>query len=688
MRPALNKSFTLCFFSLLLLTTTARAATKDEFVRTSFLAPKSVASGFTKVGPVATNLWTFNALSVYDPQEKEDVFYVTSFNSAGRGQLIRLDYHHNRAKSWVLPAGIGSWGIIQGQDGNLYLGSYNDGELLCFNPRTEQWLPMPQLPETFRKENSVVCDLAQAPDGKIYYGTFPGCRLVCYNPHTRKIRDLGQVAKGENYSRWLAVTPSGIVVISVGSRSVRFITYNPRTRKFTTLTPVAYRRPGLIPRPLISPDYIVEPMPKSVLVYNTRTLKFLHVFQVGDVSGFNIDGFNLVDSTHLLYEVGDRDFKLLDLRTGRTRDYGRLPFPLRLDRWYLTPGGKLLGLREESYVLFDPRTGKAVRHRIPADGLGQGLLWLRSFPNGMIYGGPSLGQTFFSYDPRTQQLKSYGQVIDGGGEIYYAIPYRGELYSISYIEATLAVFDPEKSWDQGNQPDSNPRRILSVPQEQYRPVGGIHLGPDGKMYIGTQPDYGMLGGALSVFDPKTEKIQVYRNLVPDEEISAVGVGDHYVYCGADVKGGGGSMPVAKKSHFFVWNPAKKKIIFDQPLPTKEGLGGIAAVRGHAYFVMGSQLMDYDSSHHTLKAIYRFDRPRPVPLEGLKAAKDGTLWGILGHELVHIDPMARKVEFFPQTAGKATSGLTIGADGAIYFGSHADMWIYHPKSPSPPVNFAQ
>jgi streptogramin lyase len=686
-RPAFHCKFILWIFSLLFLTATASAANED-FVRTSVHMPTPAAPGFTKVGALATNLWTFNALNVYDSKLKTDVFYVTSFNSAGHGQLIRLDYHHNRAVSWVIPAGIGSWGIIQGQDGNLYLGSYNEGTLLCLNPRTGQWLPLPQLPEAFRKKNFVVCDLAQATDGKIYYGTVPGCHLVCYDPHTRKIHDLGRVANDEDYARWLAVTPSGIVIISVGSRSCRFIAYDPHTRKFSTLTPAAYRRPGLIAPPRVSADYIVEPTPDSLLVFDIRTLKLLHVFQVANVSGFNIAGFNFIDSTHLVYESGDREFKLLDLRTGKETAYAKLPFTLRLDRWYPTPGGNLLGLREQSYIDFNPRTEKAVRHRIPADGLGQNILWLRSFPNGQIYGGPTHGQTFFSYDPRIHRLRSYGQVIDGGGEIYYAVHYQGRLYSISYVEATLAVFDPTKPWNQGDRPDSNPRQILSVPQDQYRPEGGIHLGPGAKMYIGTQPDYGMLGGALSVFDPNTEKIQVYRNLIPNEESSAVGVDRRYVYCGTDVGGGGGSKPLARESHFFVWDPVENKIIFDQPLDTTDSLGSIAAARGHAYFVLKDKLMDYDSSRRTLKAIYSFALPRPVPLEGLKAAKDGTIWGLLDHELAHIDPAKRKVDFFPQTAGKAINGLTIGANGAVYFGSHSDVWIYHPRVPSPPLSYGQ
>ncbi len=672
---------TVLIATLLAMPGTARSQESD-FVRTSKLEMRSVAPGFNEIGPVATNLWTFSALDVYDPQLKTDVFYVTSFNSANHGQLIRLDYRHNRAKSWTIPAGIGSWGIIQGKDGNLYFGSYNEGKLLCFNPRTEKWIPLPQASEAFRKKEFIICDLAQAPDGNIYYGTYPGCHLVCYNPHTGKVTDLGKVAD-ENYLRMVSVTPEGVVLCGVGPRFGRIIAYYPKTHKFQTLTPEKYRLASVTPKPMVSPHFMVELAGDDVLIYRTKTLKFLRVEKLSGASGIN-----LLDADHIIYQVGHGDIEKLDLRNGEKSVYCKSPGAIPSGRWFLTSNGNLMGMRVQSYVYVNVKKHTTVRHRIPIDGLGQEVFWLRSFPNGLIYGGPELGQTLFSYNPKVHQLISYDQVMDQGGEIYYGIPHDGKLYSISYVEATLVVFDPSRPWDQGESAKSNPRTILRIPEDQYRPVGGIHLGPGGKMYIGTQPDYGMIGGALSVFDPATEKLEVYRNIIPNEEISAVTTDGKYVYCGADPSGGGGSKAVATNSHFFVWNPSTRKIVFDKVLNHAHGLGSIAANGGHAYFVNEGQLMDYDANSGTLKSIYHFDSAKSVPLESLQAAKDGSLWGILSGELAHIHPASRQVQFFPETAGKATNGLTIGADGTIYFGAHTQVWIYHPKFPSPPVSFGQ
>ena len=139
------------------------------------------------------------------------------------------------------------------------------------------------------------------------------------------------------------------------------------------------------------------------------------------------------------------------------------------------------------------------------------------------------------------------------------------------------------------------------------------------------------------------------------------------------------MPTSQGAHFFVWDPREKKIIFDRKFPGNTAIQAIAAVNHHAYFVRGGLLMDYDSASRTLKPIYRFAGAGNVPPESLRAAKDGTLYGIVGGELVHIDPTIHNVRFFEVTKGHATHGLAIANDGAVYFGSGVDVWVYRPAA---------
>jgi streptogramin lyase len=670
---------------------------KTPFVRLNSLQPKSEAPGFFSVDPVATNLWTFNAINMYDPVLKTQVFYVTSFvtdqTSGHTGQLIELDYLHNRAKAWNMPAGIGAWGIIKGHDGNLYMGTYGDGMLLCFDPRAEKWIGIPQPPDTFRKKEFVITDVAQAADGRIYYGTCPGAHLLRYDPHAGTVTDLGKAVTDDKYLRWLSVTPRGTVLCGIGPRHGRIVTYDPEAKLFKTMTPERDQMPGVFSKPLVSGHYIIEGQHRpggKVIVYDSVTFRLLHVYRVplrNNGSG-NQSIFTLVDSNHVLYQDDDLKLMSLNLANGRRTILFRSPGTAANNRWYFDNRGNLLGLLVQSYVYVDRRKGTVIHRPIPLSYPGQAVKWLISTPAGFVYGGPSLGQTFFSFDTNHDVLTSYDQVNDRTGEIYYGIPYGRKLYTISYAEAGLSVFDPQKPWNAGEIASSNPRTITYISDDQYRPEGGIHLGPGNRMYIGTQPDYGLVGGALSVFDPATEKLEVYRNIIPNEEISAIGTDGQYVYCGADGEGGAGSLPIADQVHFFVWDPQLRKIVFDHAFPGGGGIGSIAAVHGHAYFVRNDELMDYNSAEHTLKSVYHFERPHSVPPESLKAASDGSLWGIFGHELARFDSSTGKMQFFPETLGHATAGLAIGADGTIYFGSGLDMWIYHPTSASPPVSFGQ
>jgi hypothetical protein len=666
----------------------------SKFIESSTAREETISPRLEMVRNASTNLWTFNALDSYDPALHSEVFYITSFVMGGNppqtGQLIELDYRRNRAVAWTIPAGIGSWGIIKGQDGNLYMGSYNGGKLMCFDPRTKIWLPMPQATPEFRRQNSIITDLVQAPDGRIYFGTFPGAHLARYDPHTKTVEDLGNVAD-EKYVRWLAVTHDGIILCGVGPQHARVIAYDPRTRSFRTLTPIEDQTPGVFSKPLASNHYVIEAQHSpgdKLLVYDPLTLKLLRVYGVPSLNNGsgNQSIFTLVDSTHVLYQDDELRLMQLDVATGARSVVFANPGTAANNRWYFDREGNILGLLAQSYIYLDRETGKVAHVPIPIRHPAQDILWLNTAPDGTIYGGPPLGQNMFSFNPKNHRLTSFDQVIDRTGEIYYGIPYDGKIYNISYAEGILSVFDPLRPWDPGLRSTSNPRTILFLGDNQYRPVGGIHLGPGHRMYIGTQPDYGLLGGALSIFNPATESIETLRNIIPGEEISAVAADDRYVYCEADPSGGGGAVPTAAEVHFFVWDPASHRIVFDQVLPKDDGFHSIATVNGHAYFVTGSTVMDYDAARRSLSTLLRLDHPVTVPPESLKAAKDGTIFGIFGNQLGRIQPSVRTVQLYPETAGRATSGVAIGLDGTIYFGSSTDLGIYDPQSSSGPAAF--
>lgn len=674
------------------------ARPEDQFVATQVLTPRKASNDLSFVGPVAQNLWTFNAVNMYEPEWKTEVFYVTSFALGGNpletGQLIELDYLHHRARAWTMPIGIGAWNIIHGQDGNLYLGTYNGGSLLCFNPRTKQWIPLPQMPEDFRKREFIITDVVQAPDGDIYYGTFPGAHLLRYRPKDQTTTDLGRVAD-EMYVRWMAVTPKGVVLVGTGPRHGKVTAYDPVKGSFRVITPEQDQTPGVFSKPLVTGRYVVECQHQPgdrVLVYAPVTLELKHSFQVpGRNNGAgNQSAFTVIDDNHVLYQDDAQQLMSLNLTTGARTVLFAKPGTAANNRWYFDSKGNILGLLVQSYVYLDRRTQKVVHRTIPVPRVPQDVKWLSTAADGRIYGGPPLGQNLFSYDPAKRLLTSYDQVVDRTGEIYYSIDVDGKIYSIAYAEAGLSIFDPHRPWQPGEKPSSNPRAIayLIGSKLQNRPVAGIHRGPMGLLYIGTQLDYGLLGGAISVFDPRSEHIDVYSKLIPEEEITALAADDRYVYAASDPQGGGGSAPTAKGSHFFVWDPQSKSIVFDHTFADDQQILSIAVVGGHAYFFKNDSIMDYDAARKTLSVLLHLGSGKAVPSESMRAARDGSVFGLFGNTVGRLYPSSHTIEYYDATKGKATQGLTIGLDGTVYFGSYTDMGMLHPKSPSPPLHSGQ
>ena len=82
-------------------------------------------------------------------------------------------------------------------------------------------------------------------------------------------------------------------------------------------------------------------------------------------------------------------------------------------------------------------------------------------------------------------------------------------------------------------------------------------GPGGLIYIGSEPPYGQLGGALGVWDPQQNKtIENYRNLVTNQSIVSLAYEPKsgLIFGGSGNWGGGGTRPTEKEAKFFAFDP--------------------------------------------------------------------------------------------------------------------------------------
>ena len=183
--------------------------------------------------------------------------------------------------------------------------------------------------------------------------------------------------------------------------------------------------------------------------------------------------------------------------------------------------------------------------------------------NGTVVGGSYINQGFFSYDPQRDELTSYGASVRFGGQIRQLVTFKDKIYIAHYTHARLTEYDPNKAWNPGNRFDSNPHYIGAVEHEQDR-FPAAYVGEDDKIYFGTQPEYGVLGGTLTIFNPETKQFDVHRNVVQDQSVYALtGNSNGLIFGGTAIAGGIGAHPTQKEAKIFTWDMAQKEKLMER-----------------------------------------------------------------------------------------------------------------------------
>src|SRR4029077_8606740 len=99
-------------------------------------------------------------------------------------------------------------------------------------------------------------------------------------------------------------------------------------------------------------------------------------------------------------------------------------------------------------------------------------------------------------------------------------------------------------------------------EKQSRPFGALGVEELKKVYWGTVPEYGYLGGGIASYDPATEKLEFYDKIIHDQSIMTMAYNQGLLVGGSSVWGGLGIPPSQKYAHLFLWDPNAKKVVFD------------------------------------------------------------------------------------------------------------------------------
>jgi hypothetical protein len=162
-------------------------------------------------------------------RKPNNVIYFNCAQPGNRLFLLQVNPDTGQARQLAAPVGEGAWASLVAPDQCVYLGTWESGYLLKFDPRDPEKglvsLGKPSATETY------LWQFALGTDERIYGCTYPQARLVRHDPKTGKSEDLGRLDDSEMYGRSIGSSTNGFVYIGIGTVRAQVVQFDPATGK-------------------------------------------------------------------------------------------------------------------------------------------------------------------------------------------------------------------------------------------------------------------------------------------------------------------------------------------------------------------------------------------------------------------------------------------------------------------------
>ncbi len=418
--------------------------------------------------------------------------------------------------------------------------------------------------------------LTEADDGAIWIGTCNGARLIKYDPATGNFTRFGKMDDVDQYLYPLAGDDGSLAAIVKVVRP-HLIVINPATGEHREAGPA-----------------LLDTTDKSQflkLVKGTDRRLYLD----SHAGKFRVDGMNLTP-------VDELPALLAGIPVAGTHRYQA---PL------IMPGGwtaqflddNNVGAGAPRQVLLANIDQSVPSRLLTLDWVGGGsnLFVFDVGPDGDLYGSSYMPNHLFRAALGVKQVPSVGPAKEGStviedigkhtfamGEAYSLAMLDGKVWLASYPEARLSVYDPALPRHFGNAPGDNPRDLGRLDPIGYRPNAMIATpdlpaaGPTkvgGRLWVGSAPDYGLIGGTLAWYEPKTGAKKSHRAIVPETSPSAMlYLPDlQQILIGLSIEGGTGTKVKRLDGAFALWDPTKDALVWSGDL----GLDRLADITAFA-----------------------------------------------------------------------------------------------------------
>jgi outer membrane protein assembly factor BamB len=542
--------------------------------------------------------------------------------------IVQVNPDTGQARQFNAPQGPGAWAFMVGPDEKIYLGTWESGWLLQFDPKQpDQGIVNLGKPA---ESESYLWQFALGADGNLYSCTYPNAKLVRFDPRTGQKEDLGRMHPTEMYARSVAAGKDGWIYVGIGTQQGDLVAYNPATRQHHSVLTPALRAQ-------------LQPGPDTGSVSKRRD---------GHVYGF-IHG------------------KIMRLENGKAVLVESAPEPAPL---HLRDGREVTVFERGRFVLRNPKNDQTVERKFSYAGAGDLIFVVGVGPGGAIYGSTAMPLEVFRFHPATRQSEHLGNMP--GGEVYSMLPHDGKLYLCYYGGSVMNLYDPAKPfWKFGSAPDCNPISFGGLGDGHLRPRAMIR-GPEGLIYVGSEPPYGQLGGAMAVWDPKQNRvIENHRHIITNQSIVSLAFdpGTGLIFGGSGNFGGGGTRPTEKEAKFFAFDPTQKKKVFETSfVPGARNYPATCVADGKVFTTAGSQLFVINPR------TFQLEKTIALPGGQIEISLDrhasGKLVGLTSSAVYILDPEKAELAQTHKAPVPIRCGFALTKE-SVFFGSGSELWRF-------------
>ncbi len=516
-------------------------------------------------------------------------------------------------------------------NGDLYIYAGDPGQFMRYKVNTGELLDLgsPEAPANYWLSQSV------GPDGKFYVGNYPNAGVAWVNPANDQTGTTGRLPTDsrQKYVMLSAVSDENILYASVGLHHKELWSYNPANGQKKQLLPA---------------EMLAEQGSPTIFLGTDG-----HVY--GSSSGKNfrcsVSGITYVTS----------------MPSARSTPQN------------IAGPDRALQLNTANQLVLQTIAGGATRTvQTDFEGVTVEVYCTATEYNGKIYGGAFQPANTWSYDLTTGQLTDHGLKGDGNTQVYDILAHPRGLFHSSYGECKQVLWVPETN------AKTHIASLYGTPHQQERGQKLI-VGPDSRLYTGTVPIKGLLGGGVLRVDPQTLAWKFWRNVIPNQSFNSVAsvpqTGE--VFFTSSIAGGTSAIPTETEAWVMLWNPVTESIAWQgKPIPgttnygsaVMAGNGLIYGLAGIKYYVFNPVTRQTVRTGSLPVTSVRWpglaDRPNP---------KDGMIYGLGNDAVFAIDPASETVKIIARhpsvrgVPGAMAGGMMVADDGSIYYGSGSKLY---------------